>query len=118
MKERTLKMVDAYFSCGETNCTQAIMAAYHKYVDYVTFDFNPYTRCAFTNFNRDCAQVVVQNRPPVYGSAENILIALLTCAKFKAEAHSGKVVRRYIRLQFPFSYIFSEPLKINKNLSI
>lgn len=92
MKEKTLRMVEAYFGCNDTDCAPAIMAAHQKYVDYVTFDFNPYTRCSFTNFNRDCAQVLIQNRAPVYASAENILIALLTCAKLKSEAHSGKVV--------------------------
>lgn len=92
MKEKTLKMVEAYFSCVESNCTAALMSAYNKYVDYVAFDFNPYTRCAFTNFNRDCAQVLVENRPPVHGTAENILISLLTCAKLRGEAQSGKVV--------------------------
>ncbi|XP_037049084.1 uncharacterized protein LOC119083467 [Bradysia coprophila] len=91
MKEKTLKMVEAYFSCVESNCTTALMSAYNKYVDFVAFDFNPYTRCAFTNFNRGCAQALVENRPPVHGSAENILVALLTCAKLRAEAHSGKV---------------------------
>lgn len=93
MKEKTLKIVEAYFECTEPNCTQAIMAAYYKYVDYMNFEFNPYTRCAYTNFKRECAQVLVQNRPPVYGSAENILAALLTCAKHKTETYSGKVVR-------------------------
>lgn len=92
VKERIIQMVEAYFLCTEPDCTSAIMAAYHKYVDYVTFEFNPYTRCSFSNFDRDCAQVLMQNRPPVYASGENILITLLTCAKLKAEAHSGKVV--------------------------
>lgn len=97
-------MVEAYFACTEANCTQAILTAYHKYVDYATFDFNPYTRCAFTNFNEDCAQVLVQNRPTVYGSADNILVALLTCAKYKAEARSGKVVRVLLVNTIPVAF--------------
>lgn len=98
LKERTIQMVEAYYACTDPDCTSAIMKAYEKFVDYATFDFNPYTRCSFSNFNRDCAQVLMQNRPPLYGSAENILITLLTCAKLKADAQSGKVVKIFLSI--------------------
>lgn len=89
MKERTLQIVEAYFSCAEANCTSAILAAEIKFADYRDFEFNPYSRCSFTNFNEDCAQVQTYVRPPVYASAENTMVTLLTCAKLKAEAFSG-----------------------------
>lgn len=92
MKERTLQMVEAYFSCTKADCTAAVMAAYKKFEDYRIFEFNTYTRCSFINFNRHCAQVLVQDRPPTCASAENIVISLLTCAKLKYSAHLGRKV--------------------------
>lgn len=92
MKRITVQMVETYFSCTEANCTAAVMAAYQKFVDYRTEQFNPITRCAYTNFDKDCAQVLIQARPGVYGSAENILVGLLACSKLKADpsgAHCG-----------------------------
>lgn len=97
IKERIIQMVEAYFACVDTDCAPAIMRAYNKYVDNVTFDFKPYTRCSYSSFNRDCAQVLIQNRHPLYASAENILTTLLTCAKYKSEQHFVTVVHIMIR---------------------
>ncbi|XP_037036448.1 uncharacterized protein LOC119074425 [Bradysia coprophila] len=91
MKDLTVGIVDAYFSCNKADCTSAIMAAYGKFVDFRTSTFNPYTICSMTNLSPDCAQVLLQVRPPVYGSAENILVAMLTCAKLKAQEPNGIV---------------------------
>lgn len=92
MKQRTVQLVEAYFSCNEVDCSSAIMAAYQNFVDYRNAEFNPFTRCSFTNYNTDCAQVLIQARPPAYGTAENILVGLLTCAKLKLETHCGSQV--------------------------
>lgn len=102
MKERTLQIVEAYFSCSE-NCTSAIMAAYHKFVDYKDYEFNPYIYCTFTNFDSKCSQIVKQVQPPVYASAENIVINLLTCAKLKSEVHSGTQV--YLNIYSAFAFV-------------
>lgn len=85
-------MVEAYFTCTEVDCTSAVMAAYQKFVEYRTTEFNPFTRCSFTNFNVNCAQVLIQDRPAVYASAENVLVGLLACSKLKAETHCGTQV--------------------------
>lgn len=89
MKERTLQIVEEYFSCTKADCTSVVMAAYKKFTDYRIYEFNPYVRCSFTNYNRHCAQVLAQDRPPIYASAENIVTSLLTCAKLKSESHAG-----------------------------
>lgn len=92
MKIKTLRIVDAYFSCTQADCTPAIVEAYNKFSDYKNAEFNTFTRCSFTNYNLHCAQVLIQSRPPAYGSVENIVVGLLACAKLKLEAHSGTKV--------------------------
>ncbi|KAJ6643484.1 Copia protein, partial [Pseudolycoriella hygida] len=92
MKERTLQMVLAYFTCNVADCTPAITAAYDALIDYAKFEFNPYAHCSSSNFNQDCAQILLENQPPVYESVNNIFVTLLACAKLKAEAHAGKVI--------------------------
>lgn len=99
MKERTIQMVETYFSCTDADCAPAVMAAYQKYADYRTNQFNPFTLCSFTNFNQDCTQVLIQARPAVYASAENILVGLLACSKLKTESHWDYIQVRYIFLE-------------------
>lgn len=91
MRDLTVRIVDAYYSCTEANCTSAIMAAYGKLVDFRTNTFNPYTICSMVNLSPDCAQVIQQVRSPVFGSAENIMVVMLACANLKAQAPNGIV---------------------------
>ncbi|XP_037025961.1 uncharacterized protein LOC119067219 isoform X2 [Bradysia coprophila] len=86
MHARTLAVVDAYFSCTENNCTSTIMTAYSKFAEYRSKVFNVYTKCSFTTYTPDCAQILIQARPPVYASAENVLVGLLACSQLKADA--------------------------------
>lgn len=94
MKERTLAIVEAYFSCNVTDCTSQVLAAYNNFTDYRTDTFNPYTYCSIEKYSTNCAQVLLQARPPIYGSAENIMITLLTCAKMKADTQKVIQVRQ------------------------
>lgn len=89
MEDRTIKIVEAYFSCAKNNCTTSIMTAYNKYVEFKINTFTPYVLCSATNYSPDCAQVVMQARPPVYASPENIMTSLLICAKLKSESRSA-----------------------------
>ncbi len=89
MQTRTFGIVEAYFSCTESNCTSTVMAAYNKFAEYRSKVFNVYTKCSFTTYSPECAQILIQARPPVYASAENILVALLACSKLKAEPLNG-----------------------------
>lgn len=91
MKVRTLRIIDSYFSCTMNDCTQAILDAYSKFVEFRTNSFNIYTKCSFTYFSPDCAQVLIQARPPVYASVENIMTSLLTCAKLKSGSLNSQV---------------------------
>lgn len=89
MKIKSLAIVDAYFLCNDNNCTSAVMDAYNAFAKYRSATFNVYTKCSFTNYSPECAQILIQARPPVYASAENILTSLLTCSKLKLEALTG-----------------------------
>lgn len=86
LEDRTLAIIEAYFSCTEYDCTPAITAASEKCLDYSTTTFHPLTKCSFTNFSPDCAQVLIQAQTPTYVSAQNIITSLLICAKLKSEA--------------------------------
>lgn len=85
MKNLTLAICEAHFSCKESDSSQAIVTAYNNYVDYRDKPFNVFTKCSFTNFSPACAQVMMQTRPQVYASAENIMTSLITCAKLKSK---------------------------------
>lgn len=71
------------------------MAAYGKFAEYRSKVFNVYTKCSFTTFSPECAQILIQARPPVYASAENILVDLLACSKLKADAPKGNGRTRF-----------------------
>lgn len=101
MKYRTRAIVDAYFSCIEYNteadCTPAILAAYGKCCDFRMENFNPFFRHSSTYLSPQCAEILVEARPPVYGSLENIMNNLLACANLKSEGFSGiKVCRKML----------------------
>lgn len=99
MQTRTIAIVDAYFLCKDNDCTSAVMDAYKKFADYRSAVFNVYTKCSFTKYSSECAQILIQARPPVYASAENILTSLLTCSKLKSAALNGTGSLQFYRGQ-------------------
>lgn len=89
MEDRTVQIVDAFFSCTADDCTPMVMAARSHFAEYMVKLFGTYTMCLLTNYSPDCATVIMQTLSPAFETGENIFTSMLTCAKLKSEKRRG-----------------------------
>lgn len=95
MEDRTLQIIDAFYSCTEDDCTAVIMDAHSRFADFMMKSFVTYTMCSLTNYSPDCATVLMQTLSPAFESGENIFTSLLMCAKLKSKMQRGNDQVRY-----------------------
>lgn len=82
MKNQINNIIDAYFKCGQNDPTVAIKEAIRMY-DAARSRFRSFGRNSSVLLCSKCDSAIQHVRQLRYISAENTVMALLTCAKLK-----------------------------------
>lgn len=85
MRLATLRFIDAYYDCTDSDCTPQIIEAMAHY-KIVKPPFSAYGRCTSCTLSLGCNQIIQKIRQLAYANAANIHMSMNVCAKLKSQS--------------------------------